>query len=135
MFTGSNMDKMKQSLSKMKILSWNICGAGRKGFKNQLKDRMKFYNLGIIIVMKTKVDSCKAQLIIKSLKMAIRLKSHLKFFSVGVWLLWDNSADFSIKAICTNNRFIRCSIQDNIKTVSWMKPLSMTILTTTYKNN
>lgn len=50
----------------MKILSWNIREAGRKDFKQQVRELIKNYNLDILFFMKTKVNSVRARVIIIS---------------------------------------------------------------------
>lgn len=50
----------------MKILSWNECGAGRKRFYLQLKAIINYCNRDILYLVETKVQSERAQKIIKS---------------------------------------------------------------------
>lgn len=50
----------------MKIISWNIRQAG-PCLKNKLNDLIKFHNSNILLLMETKVNSIKAQNIIKNL--------------------------------------------------------------------
>lgn len=45
----------------MKILSWNVRGAGRKGFHFQLKRFFKYCNPDIILLLETKVQFDKVQ--------------------------------------------------------------------------
>lgn len=44
----------------MKIIGWNMRGAGRKGFINQVKDLVFKYHLDIFVLMETKVNYNKA---------------------------------------------------------------------------
>lgn len=49
----------------MKILTWNIRGAGRKGFVHQVCKLIKNYHLDILVLLETKVNLEKSNLIIK----------------------------------------------------------------------
>lgn len=66
----------------MRILSRNISGVGRKGFKDQLRELIRNHNPDIIILMETKVTSEKAQTIIKN----ITFPNYTDVPPEGIWL-------------------------------------------------
>lgn len=40
----------------VKLLSWHVRGAGRKGFKNQIRIILNSYDLDIVIIMEIKIS-------------------------------------------------------------------------------
>lgn len=51
----------------MKIVSWNVRGAGREDIRNQLKILFHSHNPYIVILMETRINLKKAESIIASL--------------------------------------------------------------------
>lgn len=45
----------------MKIISWNIRGAGCGGFESQLRDLLKVHNPGIIVLIETRVNLIRVE--------------------------------------------------------------------------
>lgn len=68
----------------MKILSWNVHGASRKRLKSQLKDLMRICNPDIILVMETRVNSGKAQLVLQILKIPNYVEIPPEGFTEGI---------------------------------------------------
>lgn len=64
----------------MRKLSWNVRGAGRKVFKNQIKELTQIHNSDIIILTETNVSSNKGQTIIQNITLPNYVKIHSKAF-------------------------------------------------------
>lgn len=105
----------------MKIFSWNVRGGGgRKGFLAQTRYFISKYNLDIMALMETRVNSSRAHKIIAKLNFQNAFEIPPDGFSGGMWLVWKNSANFELKVVVSHNRFIHCQIRDNIKENSWL---------------
>lgn len=81
----------------MKILNWNVRGAGRKGFKHHFKSLIHSYNPDIITLMETRVHFNRTKYILTSLNFSHFSIILAEEFSAGVWLLWKASHLFSLQ--------------------------------------
>lgn len=81
---------------KMRILSWNIRGAGRKGFLAQLKHLVSCYMPDVLVLMETKVASSKASNIISKINFLNSIEIVPEGYSARIWLFWtDNLVSLS----------------------------------------
>lgn len=104
----------------MKILSSKSRGAGRKGFILQVHELIRNYHPDNLVVMETKINSTKANYIIKKFNYAYFVEIPPKGLARGLCIIWENSPDFVIDILFTLVRFIYCSIRDNVKKISWL---------------
>lgn len=76
------------------------------------------HNPDIIVLMETKVNTNRAQHIIKSLNIRNFIEIPPEAFSKGILLLWTHIMDFQLGIIYTTNRFIHCQISEKLKHIS-----------------
>lgn len=69
----------------MKISSWNVKGAGRRGFKLQLKELISLSNPDLILIIETKVQPDNAKKILTSFKFDNIIELPIEGYSGGIW--------------------------------------------------
>lgn len=79
-------DNVITTAFKMRILSWNIRGAGRKKFLAQLKHLVSCYMPDVLVLMETKVASSKASNIISKINFLNSIEIVLEGYSARIWL-------------------------------------------------
>lgn len=70
----------------MKIISWNIRGAGHKGFSSQVRFLISKFNLDIFAFMETTVNSNRACKIIGRINWPNFIEISPEGFSGGIWV-------------------------------------------------
>lgn len=98
--------KYISKLSAMKIVSWNVRGAGKKGFNSQVRYLISKYDLDILALVETRVNSNRAHKIIERINLPNFVEILPKGFSGGIWLLWKNSMEFQLNLLKTQERFM-----------------------------
>lgn len=68
----------------MNIVNWNVLGAGREGFLSQVMFMILKYNLDIIALVETRVNSHRAYKIIEKINFQNHLEIPLEGFSGGI---------------------------------------------------
>lgn len=66
----------------MKIISWNIRRTCRKGLCSQVRFLLSKYNLDIISLMETRVNSKRTHKIIERINLSNLIEAPLKVFAV-----------------------------------------------------
>lgn len=101
---------------KMKLLTWTIRGAGCKGFIQQVFELIRNYHSNILVFMNTKINSFKANCIIKKLGIFIYRNSPQRasrFFE-------KLSPNFIMDILSIKDIFVHCLIKDNVYRICWL---------------
>lgn len=68
----------------MRIISWNIRGAGREGFLAHIKHFIDCYKPEVLVLMETKINSLKARKIISKINFPNFVEIPPEGFSGGI---------------------------------------------------
>lgn len=80
----------------MKIISWDVRGARRRGIYSQVRDLISIFNPDILVCMETRVNFGRALKIIKKITMPTFLEISPSVFLGGIWFFWKDKIDFQI---------------------------------------
>ena len=71
--------------------SWNVRGAGKKGFVKIVSDLRKFSHFDVLAILEPRISGNKAANIIDRLGFRNNYIVEASGFSGGIWLLWNGN--------------------------------------------
>ena len=81
------------------ICSWNVRGAGKKGFDKIISDIRKVGHIEVFAILEPRVSGAKAAKIVERLGFNNKYIVEASSFSGGIWLLWnDNKVSLQVVA-------------------------------------
>ncbi|XP_027114526.1 uncharacterized protein [Coffea arabica] len=97
-------------LDSMKLLLWNVRGAGHPGFRNHFLQLVQEHHPGIAILVETKLHGERAREICSNLPFDNFTVVDAIGFRGGMWILW-NKAEIVLNPISNLSQVIHASIQ------------------------
>lgn len=91
------------------ILFWNCRGAGRQGFLCEIKDLMKEHRMSIVILFEPRISGVMSDRVCKKFGKKCWIRSEVRGFSGGDWVLWDN-AEVNLKLAYDDYIFFTCRL-------------------------
>ena len=73
------------------ICTWNVRGAGKKGFVNSVSDLRKIFLFEVLVVLEPRISGVKACKVIDKMGFSNNFVVEASGFSGGIWLLWNDS--------------------------------------------
>ena len=73
------------------ICTWNVRGAGKKGFVNYVSDLSKIFLFEVLVVLEPRISGVKACKVIDKMSFSNNFVVEASGFSGGIWLLWNDS--------------------------------------------
>ena len=92
---------------------WNCQGAASKRFKSVLKTFIVIHNLGVLMLIETRISGFKAELLIRTLKFHHSHRVEALGDSGGIWILWNN--DWSIWVIQNHRQYVHLEVWDDCR--------------------
>lgn len=94
----------------MKIILWNVRGAGHPGFKSHFLHLVQEHKPGIAILVETKLHGERARQICSQLPFDNFTVVDAVGFKGGLWILW-NKAEMSVQPISSLSQVIHATVQ------------------------
>ena len=95
----------------MKILSWNVQGAKKSHFQQEVGFINRTIKPDILILLETMVNECNAAHIVKSLGYQFYETISPHNHAGGIWLLW-NTDDVEVNVIAKEARALHCLVYE-----------------------
>ncbi|KAH1106200.1 hypothetical protein J1N35_009968 [Gossypium stocksii] len=73
------------------IIAWNYQSAGHPNFHKFLNEYLREFDLGIVVLVETRISGVKADKVIKNIGMANSHRVEACGFSRGIWILWKDT--------------------------------------------
>lgn len=108
----------------MNAAFWNVRGANRVGFSNEINTLKRNHNLHFLAILEPRLSGIKAQKICKKLGFSNFHIEDARGFSGGIWTLWDSdkldihiihstAQDVSMLAFQNNKAWVQTVIYAN----------------------
>ncbi|KAK1554545.1 hypothetical protein Q3G72_013786 [Acer saccharum] len=94
--------------------TWNVRGAGKKGFPKVLSDLRNIYNFEVIAILEPRISGTRALKVVNKLGFPDRFLVEASGFSGGVWLLW-NSARVKLQVVASSSHSITAVVDEGNK--------------------
>ena len=107
------------SLEEMKLLMWNVRGAGSSAFRDHLLQHINTHKPGIVLVVETRLSGSRAVEVCESLPFTNFRIQDANTFKGGLWLLW-NGAEVNVEPISSNFQVIHANIKVSPNTSPWL---------------
>ncbi|KAL8159095.1 hypothetical protein V2J09_000632 [Rumex salicifolius] len=102
----------------LNIISWNVQGAGNKGYLNSLKDLIGVHDLAIVVLLETQISGYQADKVCEVIGFDGILHSEAMGFRGGIWVLWRGER-VSITEVDVQQQFVSVSVE-RAGEVAWL---------------
>ncbi|KAK3205341.1 hypothetical protein Dsin_019387 [Dipteronia sinensis] len=75
----------------MMFCTWNVRGAGKKGFPKVISDLRNIYNFDVIAILEPRISGSRALKVVNKLGFSDKFLVETFGFSGGIWLLWNGN--------------------------------------------
>ena len=89
----------------LKLMVWNVRGAGNRHFLNELKEHLREYKPQVLAILETHISGNRADEVCQRSGFDIWHRVEAQGFQGGIWLLWD-SLEFAIEVVRYQDQFI-----------------------------
>ncbi|KAL5832771.1 hypothetical protein ACOSQ3_016445 [Xanthoceras sorbifolium] len=96
------------------ICTWNVRGAGKKGFARLINDMKDYHNIDIFVILEPRISGKRATSIISKLGFASSFIVEADGFSGGFWLLWKPTR-VSVGVVASSRQSITALVSENAK--------------------
>jgi len=93
----------------IKILAWNVQGAGSREFLNILREHLRMHRPSIIALFETRLSGPRAQQVCERIGFRNSFRVEAQGFQGGIWVLW-NSDEFHVAVLDTHDQFVTVEI-------------------------
>ncbi|OMP03174.1 Endonuclease/exonuclease/phosphatase [Corchorus capsularis] len=100
----------------MKILLWNVRGAGGSDLLRSIQDLVRVHKPVLVGIMETRVGSDRAEDIVRRIRFSDHRIVEGLGFSGGIWLLWDSG---SVNVIVEETSFQAITVKVKRKDEQW----------------
>ncbi|KAJ8428423.1 hypothetical protein Cgig2_003125 [Carnegiea gigantea] len=77
--------------SSMKLLVWNVRGAGGRDFMNVLKEHLRVHKPHVLALLKTHVSGTRADTVCEHIGLQGHFRMEAQGFQGRIWIFWDTS--------------------------------------------
>jgi len=93
----------------MKLLVWNVCGAGSSNLLNGIKERIRMHKPQIIALLETRVSGAIADEVFKKIGFQAIFQVEARGHQGGNWLLW-NKDEVHLNLINSHSQFVTMEV-------------------------
>lgn len=96
------------------ICTWNVRGAGKKGFSKVICDLRKLFRFEVLAILEPRISGARASKIVNNLGFSDNFMVEASGFSGGIWLLW-NSCKTKLQVVASSTHTITALVAEGSK--------------------
>jgi len=89
----------------IKIIVWNVRGAGSRECLNSLKEYIRIHKPAIIAILEMHISGKRAEEVCNNIGFQGRYRVEARGFRGGIWVLWDTS-ELNLNILKAHPQFI-----------------------------
>ncbi|KAK0592822.1 hypothetical protein LWI29_026048 [Acer saccharum] len=95
----------------MSFCTWNVRGAGKKGFPKIISDLRNIYKFDVIAILEPRISGSRALKVVNNLGFSDKFLVEASGFSGGIWLLW-NSDRVKLQVVASSRHSITAIVAE-----------------------